>query len=273
VTRPDPSAGVPEPAVLGPVPVDAAEVVRLELAAARALPARDVVLDDGWWLRADDDVVVRRANAVFAGAPGADPLGRKLDRAERWYGERRRPVRFQLSPASLPDGLLAALRSRGYRFETPVLVMTRDLEPAGSVTVAGVRLGDHADPNWAAAFAAALPVAEVPARSRLAREAPSPRAFATLADEACGVAVLGAGLVGVFDVATAPSARRRGHARRITAALLAWAAASGARRAYLQVAEGNAAARALYEGLGFRPAYRYVYAVRSAGGGPLAPGQ
>jgi N-acetylglutamate synthase len=249
------------------------EVARLERAAARALPVRDVVVDDGWWLRADDDGVVRRANAVFAGAPGADPLDRKLDRAETWYGERQRDVRFQLSPASLPHGLSTVLRGRGYRLETPVLVMTRELGPAASVPVDGVRLGDHACPAWVAAYAAALPVAEAPARSRLARGAPPPRSFATVADEACGVAVLDAELVGLFDVATDPRARRRGHARRITAALLAWASASGARRAYLQVAEANTAARALYEGLGFRPAYRYVYAVRPTGGGPPAPAQ
>ena len=75
-------------------------------------------------------------------------------------------------------------------------------------------------------------------------------------------------LVGLFDVATAPAARRRGVARRVTAALLAWGAAEGARTAYLQVAEENAAARALYAGLGFRPAYRYVYAVAPPDAGP-----
>ena len=45
--------------------------------------------------------------------------------------------------------------------------------------------------------------------------------------------------------------RRRGHARRLLEAVLADAAAAGARSATLEVRRSNDAARALYEGLGF----------------------
>jgi N-acetylglutamate synthase len=221
------------------------------------------VADDGWWLRADDGGVVRRANAVFAAAAGAGPLAAKIARAEAWYGARGAPTRFQLSPASAPAGLAAALNDRGYRFETSVLVMTRTLGRA-----AGAEAGDEPRPEplpsaaWLRAYAATLPAEDVGPRSRLAFAAPAPKAYVAVADVACGMAVLDGRWVGLFDVATDPLERRRGHAGRVTGALLRWAAGAGAEGAYLQVAESNLGARALYAAWGFRPAYGYRYAVR-----------
>jgi ribosomal-protein-alanine N-acetyltransferase len=52
-------------------------------------------------------------------------------------------------------------------------------------------------------------------------------------------------------LATLPEARRQGVARRLLAELVAAARAAGARRVTLEVARGNAAARALYESAGF----------------------
>jgi N-acetylglutamate synthase len=251
-----------------------ADAVAIERASARALPSRERAVDDGWWLRCDDGGVVRRANAVFAAERGRDPLPIKVERAEAWYAARGLPTRFQLSPASEPSSLAAALRSRGYRFETPVQVLQRSIAPSAEgrtsgtpASVAdpdvlpGVRCSTFVDAAWLAAYATTVPASEVAARIRLAATAPAPRAYAGVGTVACGMAVLDGEWVGLFDLATAPAARRAGHATAVTAALLAWGARSGARRAYLQVAEANGVARSLYERLGFRLAYRYLYAV------------
>jgi N-acetylglutamate synthase len=248
-----------------PPPVD---VAAIESAAARALPSRERAIDDGWWLRCDDGGVVRRANAVFAAEGGIDALPVKLARAEAWYGARGLPVRFQLSPASAPGELAAALRSRGYRFETTVHVLQRAIGASaeGPAVPRGVRWSAAVDPAWLAAYATTVAASEFAARSRLAASAPPPRAYAGIGAEACGMAVLDGELVGLFDLATAPAARRAGHATAVTSALLAWGVRGGARRAYLQVAETNLAARSLYERLGFGLAYRYVYAVGPSSG-------
>jgi N-acetylglutamate synthase len=245
----------------------ALDAATIEFAAARALPSRERAIDDGWRLRRDDAGVVRRANSVFAAESGIAPLPVKLARAEAWYGARGRPTRFQISPASAPAGLAAALRSRGYRFETPVQVLQRSIGPtlaadAGPAVGSGVRWSASVDEAWLAAYATTVPASELAARVRLAATAPAPRAYAAIGAVACGMAVLDGELVGLFDLATAPAARRSGHATAVTASLLAWGLSGGARRAYLQVAETNLAARSLYERLGFRLAYRYLYAVR-----------
>lgn len=60
----------------------------------------------------------------------------------------------------------------------------------------------------------------------------------------------------VITLAVRPSARRRGHARGLMARASARAAGEGATRLFLEVAEDNVAARALYAGLGFTEAGR-----------------
>lgn len=235
----------------------------LEGAAADALRAQESELDDGWILRADGaQGVVRRANAVLPRAAGRDPLDAKLARAEAWYRARGRAPRFLVAPDAEPVGLLDALAAAGYRVDSPVLVMVRALEPGSAWSDAGVARSAAPDAAWRAAYAATLAEHERAERLRLAVDAPGPKVYAAVGADACGLAVRSGDRVGLFDVATAPAARRRGLARRVTEALLGWGQDAGARQAYLQVAEGNAAARALYASFGFRSAYRYVYAVR-----------
>jgi ribosomal protein S18 acetylase RimI-like enzyme len=53
--------------------------------------------------------------------------------------------------------------------------------------------------------------------------------------------------------------RGRGLGRAVSVGALRWAARRGARRAYLQVAQGNTAALALYEALGFTTHHDYAH--------------
>lgn len=61
-----------------------------------------------------------------------------------------------------------------------------------------------------------------------------------------------AGEMEVLTLAVAPAARRRGLAKALVGAALEAARSAGAQAAFLEVAEDNAPAAALYAGLGFR---------------------
>ena len=60
----------------------------------------------------------------------------------------------------------------------------------------------------------------------------------------------------ILTLAVHPTARRRGIAARLTAQAAAAARSLGVVRLFLEVAEDNAPARALYAALGFQPAGR-----------------
>ncbi|MDP3898029.1 MAG: GNAT family N-acetyltransferase, partial [Mesorhizobium sp.] len=66
-------------------------------------------------------------------------------------------------------------------------------------------------------------------------------------------------VAGLFEVASAASARGRGFGRRVVLSALKWARLRGAKVAWLQVEADNAAAVGLYRSLGFREIYRYHY--------------
>lgn len=70
----------------------------------------------------------------------------------------------------------------------------------------------------------------------------------------------------VLTIATRPGARRRGVARRVMVEALTRARELGVARVFLEVAENNAAAHALYESLGFgEVARRKAYYAEAAG--------
>ncbi|MGO8831712.1 MAG: GNAT family N-acetyltransferase [Roseiarcus sp.] len=99
---------------------------------------------------------------------------------------------------------------------------------------------------------------------RVVRSIAIPAGFARLGDAgewaALAYGAVHDGLLCCESVVTNPARRRRGHGRRMLAALIAWGAEREARGVCLQVADANAAAVALYRGLGLKTElYRYHY--------------
>jgi ribosomal protein S18 acetylase RimI-like enzyme len=83
---------------------------------------------------------------------------------------------------------------------------------------------------------------------------------------ACGQFALEGDRVGLYDLFTAPQARRRGLARQLCLRLLELAGQRGAEVAYLQVEAQNRSAQSVYRQLGFVDAYAYHYRACPVGG-------
>ncbi|HEY4068225.1 MAG TPA: ribosomal protein S18-alanine N-acetyltransferase, partial [Burkholderiaceae bacterium] len=65
------------------------------------------------------------------------------------------------------------------------------------------------------------------------------------------VAMGGVDEMHLLNITVAPAAQRRGHARRMMAALIAQCRAEAAHALWLEVRESNASARSIYERMGF----------------------
>jgi len=219
------------------------------------------LLYDGWLLRFSPGKA-KRARSINAIYPSRLPIDGKVAHCERVYGERGLPAIFRLSVHTDPPGLDGLLAGLGYESFSPTEVQAAAIDPArlGGEAVAVPRLEEWFD------MVGDLRGSPIAHRSaHLARLAALPLARCAVAmlesgtPVATGLAILEDGHVGLFDVVTRESERRRGRARTIVAALLRWGWEQGARHSYLQVDEANAPAIALYRNFGFAPVYRYWY--------------
>lgn len=219
------------------------------------------LLYDGWLLRFSPGKA-KRARSINAVYPSRLPLAEKVAHCERVYGDRGLPAIYRISEHTEPAQLDAMLASLGYESFSPTEAQAAAIDPAaldGPAVecprleewfdmVGDLRGSPIAHRSAHVGRLAALPLAMLPVAVS--------EAGVTMAT---GLAIVEDGHVGLFDLVTRESGRRRGFARTIVAALLRWGWEQGARRSYLQVDEGNAPAIALYRGFGFAPVYRYWY--------------
>ncbi len=226
---------------------------------------RQVVLD-GWLLRFGGGYT-RRANSVapLTDRVAGDVRGR-VEACAALYAAQGLPALFRIPSFHDPalDGILAA---QGYTREGETLVLQAPLGP--SYAADGVTLTPGTPPaTWLEAQARLSGGSEAvrAARRRILDAIGVPCVFASAGLEGLPIAAMAMGAVHaghlcLHMVVTDPAARRRGLARRVVAAAMAWARDDvGARAACLGVDATNAGAIALYRGTGFgTELYRYHY--------------
>lgn len=224
-----------------------------------------------WELRAAAGFT-RRANSVLPlGDPGV-PLDEALTAVRRWYGERGLPAYVQTATGAegTQELLCAELERRGWVREVSAELWIGGLAPvADLVDPGGVELSRRADEAWLARYQR-KGVSEV--ALAVLHSGPSVW-FATVPGAAGGPpAAIGRCVVdgrwaGFAAVEVDPSRRREGLATTVMAALARRALDEGASAAWLQVETENAAARALYAGMGFAAHHAYHH-YREPGTGP-----
>lgn len=239
---------------------------RLERAARTAWPPEEERIEDGWLLRFNRDVT-HRGNSVLAVDRPAGGLDERIDAAERFYRERGLRACFQVTPYAQPEGLDAALETRGYARTRASEVWLRPhaepiTGPEAVVVEARARRWEAwtaialAEEDGQAVRRATLDRITVPARFTLASRDGAPLG--------AGYAVVVEGSVGVFGMHVLEAARGQGIGGAILADLLAWGEDEGARDGFLLVESGNAPAQALYRRAGFQFLHPYWY--RKQGG-------
>jgi GNAT superfamily N-acetyltransferase len=254
----------PRPARAGP-PHLALDVAGLQTVMAEHWLPADHERLGGWLLRAAEGFTGRGNSVLAVGDPGM-PLAEALPAVRRWYAERALPA-----IAAVPDVPGNPLRERFLadcwvvREGAGALVLTAATAGlrAEPVLPVGLRLRMTPAPDdaWLATYRyRGQPVP--PIGRELLTSAPE-QVFAAVMDGARTVAVargslaLGWGGLTAVDVATGH--RRQGLARALLASVAQWLRRRRAAAIYLQVADENAAALALYTDAGFTVHHRYDY--------------
>ena len=243
---------------------------RYEAAGFRAWPAASVQYDGTWVVRLTAGHPAKRLNSVNPLDPSdLTGLVERIGRAARRFEAYGRPLTFRMSPLS-GDRLAAHFDQHGWRRFDESLVMDMALsEAAAAGAIDQIPVRDVARFVTASLAVHGSQASLRPGLSEIIGAIkPEAGLFVTEADGrpvTTLICVHDGDLAGLFEVATAPEAQGRGHARRTILAALRWARLKGARRAWLQVEAANAPAIHLYRALGFAESYRYHY--RRPGGG------
>jgi GNAT superfamily N-acetyltransferase len=233
----------------------------LEEAAARAWPPHETSALNGWTLRFSGGGS-QRANSVLTLHWHGGDLDAAIDSAEAAYRARGLKPIFQIVDVSVPAQLDDRLSARGYASVDRTLLMTKSVaRPMASPHV--VTRHPIAPPEWLDIYLSVLTPDRRAAAPAILAALPDPKAFFVARREgtafAVGLAMAEPPWCGVECMATDAAARKAGGARAVMAALETWAAEQGATTLWLQVLEGNAPARALYDSLGFTAVGAYWY--------------
>lgn len=242
----------------------AASVRELQWIAARGWPAVETEALGEWTLRASGGFTARANSLLPLGTPDR-PLPDALEHTTRWYGARGLSPLVQVTTgAADSDELLGAeLEQRGWSAERHALLRVAALAPlADREPDSRVLLRREPGADWLAMYRRAGELADV--APKVLTGGPSVW-FAAVPDEerralaAIGRCVVDGRWAGFAAVEVAPERRREGLAGAVMGELARQALAEGASAAYLQVESGNAAAKALYDGLGFTDHHAYHY--------------
>jgi N-acetylglutamate synthase len=242
----------------------------LEHAAAPGWRAIDEERLGDWLLRAADGFTGRANSALAAGDPGR-PLPDAIDAVRRWYAARGLPAMIAVPyPTGRPATSMLDRRLAGLGWSLradAATVMTaqpkRVAERCGDYAVR-VDFDADPDPGWLRRYhywGDDLP----PIAARVLTSAPW-QAFASVRADGETIAigrVAGSGdWAGLTAIEVAPASRRQRLGTAITAALARHAAERGGfGQLYLQVADDNSGARALYRTLGFADHHGYHYRI------------
>ncbi len=244
---------------------DLAIVRRIEAVGFRSFPATATHYDGTWAIRQTAAHPSKRLNSVTPLDPSdtAD-MARRLELARQRFEAFGRPLVMRLTPLA-PPALSAMLDADGWeRFDETVVMagpIDREmfvgavdqlpLQNIGRWVDAWISLSG-ADPSRKAGMVEVISAIKAESGLFLVEEPAGTPASAVRC-------VRDGELAGIFEMATGPASRRRGHAANVLGSTLKWAASRGAANAWLQVVSDNGSAIALYERFGFFELYRYEY--------------
>lgn len=234
---------------------DAISAEDLSRVTSRGWPATESVPLGEWELRASGGFTGRANSAAVHGDPGTDdPFGAVVG----FYRARDLRPLAQVVEDSEWHRRFAEAGWTGVTDQPPgAIVQVADLRTVPAADPEAVVL-DQASDSWLRHYGRVGDAAT----ARAVLEGPATVGFVAIADAAIGRVVVTGEWAGLAAVEVDPAHRRQGLGRRIVETSLAWAAAHGADKAYLQTMRDNHAALALYAPFGFRThhAYRYLTA-------------
>lgn len=245
----------------------------IEEISINAWPSYKMELYDGWLIRFSHNYT-HRTNSVEQVSISRIPVEEKISYCESVYLDYGTPAGFKISPL-LDPGFDQLLEKRGYEIQhtTEVMIMPMDDFHADhnllSSNTPTVQIENQITDRWIQGIFRLNGTTDLTLRRivpSMFKAIPKQTIAASIETDgriaAAGLGILDRGHVGLYAIYVAPEYRGRNYARAVCNRILAEAGQKGIAHAYLQVVQGNTAAKELYKSLGFDDFYTYWFRTR-----------
>ncbi|HWD12334.1 MAG TPA: GNAT family N-acetyltransferase [Pseudochrobactrum sp.] len=251
------------------------EIRQFEELGFHAWPAAQVTHFGSWAVQLTPYYPSKRGNSVNLLDPSDDTdLEQRVEACEALFiAQSKQPV-FRLTPLA-PPALADYLIARGYTSSGASSVMTCDLRDNTALKIRQPRLplrlvhfreGQESGYSRISADFHNRPEPLVEGLAEVLRSIKPQKfiiaGFAGAEPAATLLCVSEDGYTGLLDLYIGEAFRRRGFAKALVLNEMGQALSRGDHKFWLQVESANAAARALYQGLGFSTVYDYIYYCR-----------
>lgn len=243
-------------------------IKQIEDMSLNAWPSHKMELYDGWILRFSY-FYTHRTNSVEQFGTSTLPWREKIPYCESVYKRLGTPAIFKISPLVSPD-FDYVLENRGYEIQHVTEVMVSDLKKTDpEFACPDVFFTDTIPDLWIQGLFSLKDMTNETHRQivpSMYRAIPKETICAYILKDdqmiATGLGILDRDHIGIYAIHVHKDYRRQGYARQICSCLLQQGQKQGAKKAYLQVVEGNINARRLYESIGFERFYTYWFRVQ-----------
>lgn len=247
--------------------MDIKMITKLEEISLNAWPSIKSILYDGWILRVSDGVT-RRANSINPIYGSSLALSDKIQYCEDFYLTRGLPIVYKLTSQIYPTDLDASLHNLGYIREIETSVQTITASGFNTIDNESITINDTCQNDWLNRYISfnGYDRSKTKGYENIINHIVFKKGFLDLQlngqSIGCGLGVIEADYIGIFDVVVHPAYRKMGYGKAIVESLINWGNNNGAKTAYLQVITGNTAALNLYNKIGFKEMYKYWYRVK-----------
>ncbi|MBX8827060.1 N-acetyltransferase [Ochrobactrum sp. SFR4] len=251
------------------------EIRQFEELGFHAWPAAQVTHLGDWAVQLTPYYPSKRGNSVNLLNPSDDTdLAQRVEACEALFTAQGKQPVFRLTPLA-PPSLADYLTARGYTATGGSSVMACDLRdnaalktPQPRLPLRLVQFRDGQEIGYSRISGAFhdRPEPQVEGLAEVLRSIKPQKyviaGFAGTEPAATLLCVSENGYTGLLDLCIGEAFRRRGFAKALVLNEMAQALSRGDHCFWLQVESANAAARALYQGLGFTTVYDYIYYCR-----------
>ncbi|MDD3172879.1 MAG: GNAT family N-acetyltransferase [Herbinix sp.] len=243
------------------------DIKTIEDLSLNAWPSHQMELYDGWILRFSH-FYTHRTNSVEQFGTSSLPWREKIPYCEAVYKRWGTPAIFKISPLVSKD-FDYILENRNYEIQHTTNVMVLNLEEAVlDAPIHEVIVSQSIHREWIDSLLALNGTTNVIHKEIV------PMMYSAIAKDTICVSIqrqgviIGTGLgildrdyVGVYAIHIREDYRKKGLARSLCTCILKEGIKKGAKKAYLQVVDGNDTAFWLYQSLGFKNFYTYWFRV------------